>query len=142
MCSGHRRCNCLCPGVSDTQKKNAKRILNVLMDTVRYPTVCVQGCASVSDTNTRTHTRTHTRCGARTHAGLIYPVPDPSVPFLGVHFTPTMGSVTTAVSNRQVCLLEFLVSYIRSLPPCLPPSLSPSLPPVGGAECLNLNLKP
>ncbi len=22
--------------------------------------------------------------------GLIYPVPDPTVPFLGVHFTPTM----------------------------------------------------
>ena len=33
--------------------------------------------------------------------GLIYPVPDPSVPFLGVHFTPTMGSVTTA-AQRQV----------------------------------------
>ena len=32
---------------------------------------------------------------------LIYPVPDPSVPFLGVHFTPTMGSVTTGV-GRQV----------------------------------------
>jgi 2-hydroxyglutarate dehydrogenase len=33
--------------------------------------------------------------------GLIYPVPDPSVPFLGVHFTPTMGSVTTG-AGRQV----------------------------------------
>ena len=33
--------------------------------------------------------------------GLIYPVPDPSVPFLGVHFTPTMGSVTTG-ARRQV----------------------------------------
>lgn len=33
--------------------------------------------------------------------GLIYPVPDPSVPFLGVHFTPTMGSVTTG-AERQV----------------------------------------
>ena len=27
--------------------------------------------------------------------GLVYPVPDASVPFLGVHFTPTLGSTVT-----------------------------------------------
>ena len=44
-------------------------------------------------------------------------MPDPSVPFLGVHFTPTMGSVTTA-ANRQVPLY---------LSPSLPPSLESNM---------------
>jgi L-2-hydroxyglutarate oxidase LhgO len=40
--------------------------------------------------------------------GLIYPVPDPTVPFLGVHFTPTMGSVTTG-SGRQVVVCAWML---------------------------------
>ncbi len=36
--------------------------------------------------------------------GLIYPVPDPDFPFLGVHFTPTMKGVTEAGPNAVLAL--------------------------------------
>ncbi len=37
---------------------------------------------------------------------LVYPVPDPSVPFLGVHFTPTMGSVVTGQPPQVLIVLR------------------------------------
>ena len=35
---------------------------------------------------------------------LIYPVPDPNLPFLGVHFTPQMGGFTTVGPNAVLAL--------------------------------------
>ncbi len=35
---------------------------------------------------------------------LIYPVPDPSLPFLGVHFTPQVGGYTTVGPNAVLAL--------------------------------------
>ncbi len=42
---------------------------------------------------------------------LVYPVPDPSVPFLGVHFTPTMGSVVTG-QPPQVYMYVYVYVYV------------------------------
>jgi len=40
-------------------------------------------------------------------------VPDPSVPFLGVHFTPTMGSVTTGAARQVLVGPNAVLAFSR-----------------------------
>jgi L-2-hydroxyglutarate oxidase len=66
---------------------------------------------------------------------LIYPVPDPKLPFLGVHLTPMIGGYVTVGPNAVLALAR--EGYRRS---AVDPGCSPFR--ASGASCATTRARP